>query len=210
MAVKKKKKATRKKTSKIVEQSNASNELIEKIKANPLIALIGIAIVVGIGIFIYSSQQDTQIALNKCINKNLNSESNSNISKELLISKCNEKFQNTISISKIKISTNDIYKDVRDENCIKNKLSDKEYKEYKKKRKLLTWGLYPECDNKVYNFTESILTNKSKYLVTEIGYLINNKKFKEKNLSINPNEGWWVKGKVDKITSVQGVKIKLK
>ena len=33
----------------------------------------------------------------------------------LLISKCNEKFQNTISISKITISTNDIYKDVRDE-----------------------------------------------------------------------------------------------
>ena len=101
MVVKKKKKAIRKKSSKIVEQSNNSNEIIEKIKANPLIALIGIAIVVGIGIFIYSSQQGTQIALNKCINKNLNSESNTNISKELLISKCNEKFQNTISISKI-------------------------------------------------------------------------------------------------------------
>ena len=70
MAVKKKKKTTRKKSSKIVKQSNNSNELIEKIKANPLIALIGIAIVVGIGIFIYSSQQGTQIALNKCINKN--------------------------------------------------------------------------------------------------------------------------------------------
>ena len=36
------------------------------------------------------------------------------------------------------------------------------------------------------------------------------KKFKAKNLSINPNKWWWVKGKVDKITSVQGVKIKLK
>ena len=59
MAVKKKKKATRKKSSKIVEQSNNSKEIIEKIKAIPLIALIGIVIVVGIGIFIYSSQQGT-------------------------------------------------------------------------------------------------------------------------------------------------------
>ena len=210
MAVKKKKKATRKKTSKIVEQSNTSNELIEKIKANPLIALIGIAIVVGIGIFIYSSQQGTQITLNNCINKNLNSESNSNISKELLISKCNEKFQNTISISKIIINTNDVYTTERDENCIKNKLSDKEYKKYKEKSKLLTFGLYPECDYKVYDGVETVLTNKSKYLVTEIEYLIKNKKFKEKNLSINPNGTWWIKDKVDKITNVQGVKIKLK
>ncbi len=107
MVVKKKKKATRKKSSKIVEQSNNSNEIIEKIKANPLIALIGIVIVVGIGIFIYSSQQGTQIALNKCINKNLDSNSNKDIDEHLISLMCVKKFQKEIPLSKVKIKTHE-------------------------------------------------------------------------------------------------------
>ena len=105
MAVKKKKKTTRKKSSKIVKQSNNSNELIEKIKANPLIIVIGIAIVIGIGIFIYSSQQGTQIALNNCINKNLNSSSNKDIDEDLISLMCVRKFQKDIPVSTVEINS---------------------------------------------------------------------------------------------------------
>ena len=211
---KKKKKATRKKTSKIVEQSTASNELIEKIKANPLIALIGIAIVVGIGIFIYSSQQGTQIALNKCINKNLNSSSNKGIDKYLIESRCIQKHQKNIPSSIIEISStydNRFNYDVN-EKCLENKMTNKE-KSLVKNKKLSLFYLsnqkYPECKNttttkKYY----SLLTNHSEnYLVTEIGL---NDGAIMNNLWIDYRDGIRVDKKYKKIKYVKGVKIKLK
>lgn len=225
MAVKKKKKTSRKKTSKIIEQSNTSNKIIEKIKANPLIILIGIAIVVGIGIFIYSSQQGTQIALNKCINKNLNSELNSNISEHLIIKECIEKNQQNISTSSIRISVHKNGKREYNDNCLLRKLTGKDLKRLKeiisketsadrKWNNLSRWTLstnHPECTKMIYDGTQdTMLVNDSKFLVTEVEYISDNKKDTIMDM-LNPGDFWdFDNRKIDKIIKVKGVKIKLK
>ena len=218
MAVKKKKKATRKKSSKIVKQSNNSNELIEKIKANPLIALIGIAIVVGIGIFIYSSQQGTQIALNNCINKNLNSKSNINIDENLLVNRCIQKHQKKIPASTIKISKTDDYRTEYNDKCIESKITDKEVlKRYKsdgwagniERFSQKYGGKHPECTKKIFVGIDNAPLNPqiSNYLVTEIGYT-NGQVLT--NLWLLPGETLDNTKTDIKIKYVKGVKITLK
>ena len=97
---KKKKRAIRSK--KIGESFNKIDDLILTIKNNPIIAVIVVAFVIGLGIFFYLSQQGTQIALNNCINKNLNSKSNINIDENLLVNRCIQKHQRKIPASTIK------------------------------------------------------------------------------------------------------------
>ncbi len=196
---------------------NKIDDLILTIKNNPIIAVIVVAFVIGLGVFFYLSQQGTQVALDKCIDSNINANKNNNLSEDYIITTCIRKHQVKIPLNTIKFSTKDDYKVEYNNKCVENKITDKEeLKRYKLdgikgnvQRFIINYsGKYPECSTrKKIGITNSLLNREtSKYIVTQIIF----ESGEEINTALYPGNIEKVSNKNLVLKSLKGIKIKLK